>query len=210
MSQTLSDLSRRLENMIVLGTIAEVDHAGARVKLSLSGRKTNWLPYPADIGANYRRWRPLRLGTQVVALCPSGDPAQAVIGKILYTDSIAPPADVGTLDLIQFDDGTLASYDSAAKVMTLKSAGKLTVVTAGDCSIEAGGAVSIVAAGTASIKAPNVQIVATNGAGNAAQMEGSFSLKGDFSVEGGIAVNGDIAATGSIMDGGGNSNHHSH
>ena len=210
MSQTYSDLIRRVENQIVIGTVAEVDHARALVKLSLSGRKTNWLAYPADIGANYRRWRPLRIGTQVVALCPSGDPAQAVIGQILYTTSIASPANAGTLDLIEFNDGALVSYDSDAQVFTLKSAGKLSIVTASDVDVKAGGAVSITAAATAAITAPNVQIIATNGSGSAAQMQGSFSLKGDFSVEGNIGVKGNISATGAVMDGGGNSNHHSH
>lgn len=114
-AQTLSDLSRRFDNLLVLGTIAQVDHAGARVMLDLAGRRTGWLPYPCEIGANFRRWRPLRPGTQVLAACPSGDPANAVIVQILYTDALPPPAALGHVDLIQYDDGTVIRHDSQAR-----------------------------------------------------------------------------------------------
>lgn len=125
MDRALSDLSRRFDNLLTFGTIAAVDHAHAKVKLLLSGRSTGWLPYPAEIGANFRRWRPLRPGTQVLAACPGGNPANAVIIQILYTDALPPPAEVGTHDLIQFDDGTLVRYDAAAKTLDVVSAGDI-------------------------------------------------------------------------------------
>lgn len=115
MTQTTSDLIRLLHNVLCFGTIAEVDHAGRQLRLDLSGRLTGWLPYPAEIGANFIRWRPLRIGTQVLAACPSGNPANAVIVQILYTDALPPPADAGHLDVIQFGDGTVIRHDSQAK-----------------------------------------------------------------------------------------------
>lgn len=114
MSNALQDLSRRLDNLIGLGTIAQVDHSSQRVRVDLSGRLTGWLRWPAEIGANFIRWRPLRVGTQVMVACPSGDPANAVIVQILYTAALAPPSDNPALDVIAFDDGTIISHDSAA------------------------------------------------------------------------------------------------
>lgn len=125
MSLPLSDLQRRLENVIHLGTIAEVDHAKALLRLDLSGRLTGWLRWPAEIGRNFRRWRPLRVGTQVLAACPSGDPANALIIQILYTDALPPPETSDDVDLVLFDDGTMARYDIAAKELTVYSAGDL-------------------------------------------------------------------------------------
>lgn len=200
----LSDLSRRLENLLALGTIAAVDHGSARLRVELAGRLTGWLPWPAEIGANFRRWRPLRTGTQVLVACPSGDPANALIVQILYTAALAPPADAAEVDLIQWEDGTLVRYDSAARRMEVVSAGDLAARAAGDITAQAGGNVDITAAQTARIAARNVQIVATEGGAGAARMTGSFHLEGDLQVDGSVHAGGDILA------GGANSNHHSH
>lgn len=218
MSQSLSDLFRRLENLISLGTIAEVDHPSRRFRGEISGRKTGWLPYPADIGANYRRWRPLRVGTQAVFACPSGDPAQAVLVSLTYSDDLPPPATDGGLDLIQFDDGTAISYDSAAQALTVTTPGRLSVTTTGpvsvassaDVAVTATGSATISAGGTVTIAAPALALTATNGAADAATMQGSFRLSGDFSITGNITVDGNVSASGTIMDGGGNSPHHTH
>lgn len=204
MSQPAADLSRRLENLLVMGKISAVAPDNKSVKLTLAGRETGWVRVPADIGANYRRWRPLRLGTQVLAGCPSGDPAQAVIIQILYTGALPPPADAATLDLIEFNDGARVAYDSAAHKMSVSTPGDIEAEVGGNARLTAAQSVTIQGGPLVKITAANVQIVASQGGAGAAQMHGSFALTGD------LAVTGNITATGSILDGGGNSNHHSH
>jgi|GEM_PF-1061817 len=226
MSQTESDLARRLENLLCLGTIAEVDHSHARVKLDIAGRTTGWLPYSAEIGANFRRWRPLRVGTQVLAGCPSGDPANAVIVQILYTDALPSPSTRGDLDIVQFDDGTVVSYDSGAKLLTAETPGDLAVTAGGNITADAGGNVSahagtditatadgnvsIEAAASARIAGASLELVTTQGGAGAATMTGSFRLVGDFEITGTVEVTGGIHASGDILADGSNSNHHSH
>lgn len=112
-AQTLSDLGRRLENVAAVGTIAEVDHAGARVRVDVAGRLTDWLRWPADVGRNYRAWRPLRPGQQVTLAAPSGDPANAAITGILHSQALPPPSDDPDVDLIEYEDGTLHQYHAA-------------------------------------------------------------------------------------------------
>ncbi|SBV94163.1 putative Phage baseplate assembly protein [uncultured Alphaproteobacteria bacterium] len=218
MSLAQSEISRLLDNVIQFGTIAEVDDANRRVRLVLSGRRTGWLPYPCEIGQNFRRWRPLRVGTQVVAGCPSGNPANAVILQILYTDALPPPSTDSAVDLIQWNDGSRVKYDSAAKRMEVVSVGDLaatstkdlTANAGGNLTATAGGNAAIAAGAVASITAPAITLNATRGGKGAATMNGSFRLKGDFEIEGDVAVTGNIDATGSILAGGENSNHHSH
>lgn len=204
MSRTVADQNRRLDNLLCFGTIAAVDFAARppMVRLDLSGRPTDWRPIPAEIGANFRRWRPLRVGTQILAACPSGDPANAVIVQILYTDSLAPPSTDENVDLIAWDDGTVVRYDSAAR--------KMDVTTVGDITAQADGRIDITGGPLVRIAAGNVQIVASQGGAGAAEMTGSFRLIGNFEIQGDVSVSGSIQATGSILDGGGNSNHHSH
>ena len=137
MSLALSELARTIPNLIGLGTIAEADPSSARVRVNINGRVTAWLPVPADIGHNYRRWRPLRVGTQVVVACPSGDPANAVIIQILYSDPLPPPSNSDAVDLILWNDGTRIEYDAAAQVMTVHSAGDLTLSAVGSIRLDA-------------------------------------------------------------------------
>jgi phage baseplate assembly protein V len=126
MTWSIAELQRRLENLIAIGSITAVDHEKKCVQLSISGRPpSNWLPFPAEIGRNFRRWRPLRPGIQAVVLSPSGNPAQAVIAQILYSDDLPPPVTAENLDVIQFEDGTTVSYDSDKHCLTLDSVGDI-------------------------------------------------------------------------------------
>lgn len=210
MSRTLSELSRLIDELICFGIIAEVDHAGQRLRLDLHGRRSGWLPYPNEIGRNFCRWRPLRVGTQVLAACPSGNPANAVIIAIIPTDALPPPSTAEGLDRVAFNDGSLVEYDSDAKRMHVVSVGDIVAEASGDITASAGGNAAITAGASATISAPTIGLTATQGGDGAATMDGSFRLKGKLEVIGDIAVTGNIAASGSILAGGANSNHHSH
>jgi phage baseplate assembly protein V len=130
-----ADLNRRIESLIRLGTIAEVDHAARKLRVKTGGLLTNWLAWPAEVGRNFRRWRPLRIGTQVVLGCPSGDPAQAVILQILYTSALDAPSTDPDVDLVQFEDGSYIEHNA--------SNGKLQVHAAGDLHLTADGNIVI-------------------------------------------------------------------
>lgn len=121
----MTDLARKASNSIGLGIIAEVDHPSARVKVNINGRLTGWLQTPAEIGNNFIRWRPLRIGTQVLTVSPGGDPANAIIAQILYSAALAPPADKGEIDLIKFDDGTTLQYDSEKHELSIHCVGDI-------------------------------------------------------------------------------------
>ncbi|MDR5887560.1 phage baseplate assembly protein V [Vreelandella janggokensis] len=109
----LQELERRLNNMVMVGTVLEVDHPTRKLKVEIGEIRTAWLNWPAEMGRNYRRWRPLRKGQQVVLSSPSGDPAQAVITGMLYSNALSAPSSNPDLDLIEFEDGTRFQYDSA-------------------------------------------------------------------------------------------------
>lgn len=130
-----ADLNRRLENLLRLGTIAEVDHAARKVRVQSGDIKTNWLDWPAEIGRNYKRWRPLRLGTQVMIACISGDPAQAQIIGMLYTNDIASPSSDEAIDLIQFDDGSYVKHNASSGLLHIHAKGNLNLTADGNIQI---------------------------------------------------------------------------
>jgi phage baseplate assembly protein V len=132
-----ADLNRRIESLIRLGTIDQVDHAARKLRVKTGGLLTGWLPWPAEVGRNFIRWRPLREGTQVVLASPSGDPAQAVIIGMLYTQTIDRPSTDPDIDLIEFDDGSRIAHDASSGVLSLHAAGDLYLTAAGNIVINA-------------------------------------------------------------------------
>ncbi len=134
-----TNLNRQLENLIRIGTIAVVDHAAHKLKVQSGELLTNWLDWPAEIGRNYKRWRPLRLHTQVIISCPAGDPAQAMIIGMLYSSDLLPPSSDPDIDLIAFDDGSFLEHHQGNKTLKLHSAGDFTITAAGNISITADG-----------------------------------------------------------------------
>lgn len=127
MSLPISDLFRRFENIIRIGTIADIDINSKRARVNSGKLKTNWLPWPANIGNNFLHWKPLRIGTQVVLACLSGDPAQAVIITTLYSQQIDAPNHEPHCDVIQFNDGTCINYNSITHHLQLTVAGSMTI-----------------------------------------------------------------------------------
>jgi phage baseplate assembly protein V len=64
--------------------------------------------------------------------------------------------------------------------------------------VKSGGKITIEVENEVTITCPSIK------------MDGDITLTGNISMTGDLAVTGNVSATGSIIDGGGNTNHHSH
>ncbi|MEM5528073.1 phage baseplate assembly protein V [Gammaproteobacteria bacterium AS21] len=138
-----SDLERLIQNLIRIGTIYAVDESARKIKVTSGKLVTQWLDWPAEEGRNYKRWRPLRLGTQVILASPGGDLSQAMIIGMLYSDALPPPSTDPDIDLIQFDDGSFIQHNHGTKHLSFHSAGDLTITCVGDMSLTADGNIKI-------------------------------------------------------------------
>lgn len=129
-----SELFRALEGLVSIGIISAVDHDKQCLRVIHTSdegdEETAWLPWPADVGKNYIRWCPLRLGTQVILLSESGDLANATIVGMLYTKSqgINPPSNNPDIDRIEFDDGTFIEHDINTHRLTLSAMNEMNLV----------------------------------------------------------------------------------
>jgi len=130
-----ADINRRLENLLRLGSIAEVNHSARKVRVHSGALLTNWLDWPADIGRNYKRWRPLRVGTQVLLGCISGDPAQAQIIGTLFSNDFPSPSTEPEVDLIAFDDGSYLQHHADTGLLHLHAHGDLHLTADGNIKI---------------------------------------------------------------------------
>ncbi len=139
------DPSHFVHHLFAIGTIADIDHDKSLLRVSLGEITTDWLPFPAEIGRNFIRWRPLREDTQVVLACPAGDPSQGLIVQMVHHDKQPAPSDNPDLDVIVFDDGTTMTYDSSASALKLSGAGNISINSKADIAITSAGTLSLAA-----------------------------------------------------------------
>lgn len=124
-----AETERILANLIRVGTVAQLDEANARVKVSVAGLTTDWLPWITARAGATRTWSAPRPGEQVVVLAPYGDPAQAVVLPSLYQDSHPAPSNTKDAEHVIFPDGSTVDYNSASNTLnvTVAGAGKVVV-----------------------------------------------------------------------------------
>lgn len=140
MSEQTAEILRMIQNLIAIGTIVAVDHASARVKVSINGGKpSRWIPVPGVVTQNFRGTNHLRVGTQVMVGSPSGDPANGVILQIFYSNSLPTVSTDGAIDTVQWNDGTSVTYNTSNKRLELHSSGDLVVSADGAIGIQCDG-----------------------------------------------------------------------
>lgn len=200
----ITELERRVANMLQVGTIAEVDHGKARASVSLGDLTTALLPWLTTRAMGDRTWWAPEPGEQVLVLSPSGDPAQAVILPALYQIAALAPAGSGDIARMIFDDETSVEYDRASHTLTLDIKGDTIVNASGNITAHAKQSISATADVAMNITTPFLSATAPGGG------DVVGTLKGSWSIEGGLNVDGNIHATGSIIDQGGNTPNHAH
>jgi phage baseplate assembly protein V len=189
------------------GFVTAVDAATHRVRVrlpDLDDLETWWLPVLVARTHRDRFEHLPDVGEHVALLLdPRGE--EGVVLGALY--SARDPSPGGSPDITRatFADGTTVEYDRAAHRLLVSVRGPVTII----------------ADGAVQVQAPSVTLdtPSTTCTGNTL-IQGRLTVQGGISVSGGggaaasisghVHVDGNIDASGSVMDGGGNSNHHSH
>lgn len=117
----LAELERRLANLARIGTIAEADHAAARVRVAIGEILTGWLPWLAHRAGGDRAWWAPEVGEQVLVVSPGGDLAQGIVCPSLYSATSPAPADSPDIRREVYGDGLVIEHDRAAKVTRINA-----------------------------------------------------------------------------------------
>lgn len=115
----LTEISRRLENLIRFGTIHSVDHAAVRVRVKTGALVTEWLPWIEHRAGSTTTWDPPTVGEQCAIFAPSGELANAVALVGMHSNTIAPPSHSANEHVTRFPDGGIVTYDHAGHLYTL-------------------------------------------------------------------------------------------
>ncbi len=94
----ISELYRRINNMIRVGTITDVDYQAARACVKIGQITTAPLPW---LTPSTNAWIPLQHGEQVLVLAPNGDLGFGIILPALYqTAKPAPSSDANKITIV--------------------------------------------------------------------------------------------------------------
>lgn len=129
MNADLSDLLRLLQNLIRLGTIAEVKGARARVRLGPT-LTTEWLKWATRRAGSTRTWSAPTVGEQVIVFSPGGDLTRGIIVPALYSQAFDAPETSDSIHTTHYPDGAVVQYDHAAHALTANLPGGTATITA--------------------------------------------------------------------------------
>ena len=132
----ITDIIRRIENMIRLGSIAEVDLAAVRVRVASGGIVTGWLPWMHARAGATADWDPPTVGEQVIILSPSGDTAVGIV--MTGINSKAHPAPSASPDqcLRAYPDGARITYDHKAGALSATGVKTARIEASESCTVD--------------------------------------------------------------------------
>jgi phage baseplate assembly protein V len=112
------------------GEVTALDHKTCRLRVRLDDRdglQTHWLNIPQRNTQGTQR-RPLmpEIGEQVAVLLDADGVGGVYLGGIYSTAEPPPVVDEDT-EYVRYSDGTVATYDRAAGVITLECVGEMTL-----------------------------------------------------------------------------------
>jgi phage baseplate assembly protein V len=225
-----------LAQMVRVGTVSSVIPESGFVRVTC-GDADNLVSYELPVlthKAQYDKeyWMP-DVGEQVVCIfLPNGLECGFVVGAFFSGPDRAPVASKDKHH-VSYKDGTWIEYDRSSHVMsghikgsvnaltidddaTVSVGGSIIASAGNDASFTVGKSATVDAGADITLKAPVINMagnIASTGPGGGVGTENKSAHtthNGSLSLNGNLTVNGSITATGTIMDGGGNSNHHTH
>lgn len=132
------DPQNTIGGLIRYGTVASIDLAAARIKVTIGDIETQPVRWLHGAHGNTRVWSPPAVGEQVLLVCPEGDIEGGIALRGVSFDSF-PPAGDSTRELIQFGDGAVIAYDpeNHALEAVLPDGATVRIVAPGGVTIDA-------------------------------------------------------------------------
>jgi phage baseplate assembly protein V len=175
---SLTEAHRKIANMVMIGTVIDVDALSGRARVQIGELQTAKLPWLSPRMGNRRDWNPPKGGEQVLVLCHNGDPAQGLIVASLGYDANPNPSSNPQIFKTVYSDGTFVQVDLDTHEMSIGCAGAVTVTAAGNVTVMSAGSIKATAAVKAEVTAP------------------AISLTGPVTITGAVTITGPLTVTG--------------
>ncbi|GKS79077.1 MULTISPECIES: phage baseplate assembly protein V [unclassified Wolbachia] len=134
-SFAISELNRKVANIIRIGVVKEIDYEKAKVRVKIGELLTDFLPWITSRAGEERSWLPPSINEQVVILSPLGELSLGVVLAGIYQQKYAAPENKKEINSVKFQDGTKFTYDKGKHHLEIEVVDKITL-KAGESSIE--------------------------------------------------------------------------
>lgn len=173
-----------------VGIISEI--CGNKARVAINSMITDFLPV-VQIGNEFVRvWTPIRVGEQVSVIPIRGDLNSGIVLRSLYQEAFKPSDTNTKKATMEFEDGSLISYDTASSTLEVLSQKVINInvsknvnITCENATINASKAINATTQ-TTTITSPTVLI------------------------KGNVRIDGNLSTTGNINDSRGDLTGHSH
>jgi phage baseplate assembly protein V len=181
------ELERLIQNLIQFGTVTETKIANekmlARVKVD-DDRVTDFLPMLSKNNSFTKKASPIRVGEQVVVLCPGGvGNVGVILGSIFNVNNKEPVGLSENREVTTFEDGTTIFYDTASKTLDVSAVGLINIV----CQ-------------HAKVKANTTYIESTSTHKGDVTIDGNLTVKKLIAGQDGITISGGASTGGATFD----------
>lgn len=126
-----SELKRLIDNIASVGTISETKSADGKAlaRVKLFKRTTDFYPILSFSNLFKRHFIPARVGEQVLVIHPFGEASVGFIIRGIFNKSRKehPLANDHT-EVIDYEDGTVITYDTKAKELKINASNKITII----------------------------------------------------------------------------------
>ncbi|WP_341813310.1 phage baseplate assembly protein V [Wolbachia endosymbiont (group B) of Germaria angustata] len=124
-SFAISELNRKLANVIRIGIVKEIDYEKAKVRVKIGELLTDFLPWITSRAGEERSWLPPSINEQVVILSPLGELSLGVVLAGIYQQNYSAPENSEMINSLVFQDGTKLLYDKESKNLEISVVDKL-------------------------------------------------------------------------------------
>jgi phage baseplate assembly protein V len=133
----ITELFRKLANIVRVGTISDVDYEKQLVRVQIGELKTGWLRFLTLRAGSVRIWSPPSLDEQVVVISIGGELKQGLVIPALFQNAFPAPSNSADVHCIAFKDDAVIEYNTATHALsiTLPAAGSLTLTAPGGVTI---------------------------------------------------------------------------
>lgn len=183
----LVELSRRLENLVRIGTVLDVDHRSARCRVKSGKLETNWLIWFNLRAGATRTWDPPTVGEQAIVLSPSGVIENGIVIYGLNSDAHPAPSESPDEHVTAYPDGARTAYNHAIGALTITGIKTATVQAAEHVTIDSPESTftgNVLIKGTLTVEDLLSYLNGIAGSGGSAG--NSNRITGDFIHEGGV------------------------
>lgn len=178
----IAEIHKRLDNLLRIGTVAEVKGHLCRVKTG--NLTTDYRPFLTQRAGTARTsWRPT-VGEQVMLLSLSGDLLNAYVLPAIYSVEHPEPDDDEARHRTIYPDGAVIEYDPTASALTVKGIKTATVQASDKVTVDCPNVVftgDVLIEGTATVQK---KLTAKSGA----DVDGAIKHQGKLTNKGGVNV----------------------